>query len=171
MTYLSQQEMIWERHHQIVHEVLDLLEEESYFLCPTKCMFKQTSITYLGIIVDGSQLKPDPKKTSTLQDWPQHLSMVKEVQSILGVLGYQYPFIPNYANIAKPLVELTKKDHLFLWMLECTTALNTLIAITLDNPTLHQPDINCPFFLQVDTSSFTTGAILTQKDNDTLSQH
>jgi hypothetical protein len=43
-----------ERHHQIVHDVLDLLTEESYFLCPTKCTFEQSHITYLGIIVDSN---------------------------------------------------------------------------------------------------------------------
>jgi hypothetical protein len=153
------------RHQQIVHNVLDLLEVESYFLRPAKCSFEQTSLVYLGIIVDGNQLKPDPKKTSALQDWPCQLSTVKEVRNILGVLGYQRPFIPNYANIARPLVTLTKKDHPFTWMPECTTALNTLIKIILDNPSLQQPNLTCPFFLQVDASSFATGAILTQKDN------
>jgi hypothetical protein len=129
-----------ERHQQIVHKVLDLLEEESYFLRPTKCEFEQCSITYLGIIVNCNQLKPDPKKTSTLRDWPQTLHTVKEVRSILRVLGYQHPFIPNYANIACPLVTPTKKDHPFLWTLECTKALNTLISIILDNPVLQQLD-------------------------------
>jgi hypothetical protein len=74
-----------ERHCQITHEVLDLLEEESYFLRPAKCTFEQSSLTYLGIIVDGNQLRPDPKKTSALRDWPQTLHTVKEVRSILGV--------------------------------------------------------------------------------------
>jgi hypothetical protein len=154
-----------ERHCQITHKVLDLLEEESYFLCPAKCTFEQSSITYLGIIVDGDQLRPDPKKTSTLRDWPCNLHTVKEVQSILGVLGYQCPFIPNFANIAHPLVVLMKKDHPFLWTQECTKALNSLIVIILNNPALQQPDLNHPFFLQVDASAFATGAILTQKDD------
>jgi hypothetical protein len=140
------------------------LEEESYFLCPAKCEFEQCSITYLGIVVDGNQLKPDPKKTSALRDWPQTLHTVKEVQSILGVLGYQCPFIPNYANIACPLVTLTKKDQPFLWTQECTNALNSLITTILDNPALQQLDLSCPFFLQVDASAFAMGAILIQKD-------
>jgi hypothetical protein len=55
------------RHCQIVHDVLELLEAESYFLCPAKCTFEQTSLIYLGIIVDGNQLRPDPKKTSALK--------------------------------------------------------------------------------------------------------
>src|SRR6202012_2201800 len=88
----------------------------------------------------------------------------KEVRSLLGVLGYQRPFIPNYTNIARPLVTLTKKDHPFEWTPECTTAMNTLIDTILANPTLQQPDLAKPFFLQVDASAFATGAILTQKD-------
>jgi hypothetical protein len=152
------------RHCQIIGEVLHLLARESYFLRPAKCNFEQRSITYLGVIVENNTIRPDPKKTSALKDWPHQLSTVQEVRSILGVLGYQRPFIPNFTNIAKPLVALTKKDHPFSWTKECETALNTLITIILDNPSLRQPDLSRPFFLQVDTSVFTTGAILTQKD-------
>jgi hypothetical protein len=133
-------------------------------LRPAKCSFEQTSVTYLGIIVDGDKLLPDPKKISALKDWPRTLKTVKQVRSILGVLGYQRPFIPNYANITRPLVTLTKKDHPFLWTSDCTKALNQLINIILDNPFLAQPDLTKPFFLQVDASAFATGAILTQKD-------
>jgi hypothetical protein len=153
-----------ERHRQIVHEVLDLLTEESYFLRPAKCSFEQNHVTYLGIIVEGNKLLPDPKKTGALKDWPRTLNTVKQVCSILGVLGYQRPFIPNYADIARPLVALTKKDQPFCWTPDCTNALNQLITIILDNPSLQQPDLTKPFFLQVDASAFTTGAILTQKD-------
>jgi hypothetical protein len=78
-----------DHHRQIVHEVLEVLAEESYFLQLAKCSFEQTNITYLGIIVDGDKLLPDPKKTSALKNWPRVLNTVKEVCSILGVLGYQ----------------------------------------------------------------------------------
>jgi hypothetical protein len=152
------------RHQQIVCEVLDVLVKESYFLCPAKCSFEQTSVTYLGIIVNRDKLLPDPKKISALKDWPRTLNTVKQVHSILGVLGYQQPFIPNYANIARPLVTLTRKDHPFLWTADCTKALNQLIDVILNNPSLAQPDLAKPFFLQVDASAFATGAILTQKD-------
>src|SRR6202453_1646626 len=112
-----------------------------------------------------NKLKPDPKKTNTLKDWPRTLTTVKEVRSVLGVLGYQRPFIPDYANIARPLVTLTKKDDPFTWSRECTTALNTLIDVVLANSSLRHPDLTRPFFLQVDASAFATGAILTQKDD------
>jgi hypothetical protein len=151
------------QHRKIVCEVLEVLVEESYFLRPEKCSFEQTSVTYLGIIVDGNKLSPDPKKTSALKDWPRTLNTVKQVRSILGVFGYQRPFIPNYANIAQPLVALTKKTQTFLWTEDCTNALNKLIHIILDNPSVLQPDLAKPFFLQVNASAFATGTILTQK--------
>ena len=83
----------------------------------------------------------------------------------MGVLGDQRPFIPNYADITKPLTELTKKDQPFIWTPQCQQALDTLIDAVLANPTLLQPDPTKPFFLQVDASAFATGAILTQKDH------
>ncbi len=57
------------RHQQIVHEVLDLLEEESYFLKPSKCVFEQPQIEYLGIIINGDHIKIDPVKADGLHDW------------------------------------------------------------------------------------------------------
>jgi hypothetical protein len=62
------------------------------------------------------------------------------------------------------LVALTKKAQVFTWTEDCTKALNTLINIILDNPSVLQPELTKPFFLQVDASAFATGAILTQKD-------
>jgi hypothetical protein len=61
-------------------------------------------------------------------------------------------------------VALTKKTQAFTWTEDCTRALGTLINIILDNPSVLQPDLTKPFFLQVDASAFATGAILTQKD-------
>lgn len=119
-------------HQQIVHEILYILKEESYFLCPSKCIFEQICIKYLGIIVDGEKLTVDPKKAAGLCDWPHTLNTVKEVHSVLGVLGYQCPFIPNFANIAHSLVVLTKKGQPFNWTQECCTALDTLINIILN---------------------------------------
>ena len=82
-----------ELHQQIVNKILDLFAWESYFLCPAKCKFEQTRIEYLGLIVDREQLTIDPKNADGLHNWPRELTTVKEVRSVLGVLGYQCPFI------------------------------------------------------------------------------
>lgn len=87
-------------HQHIVDQVLETLNRESYFLQPSKCEFKRTRIEYLGLVVDRDKLTINPKKADGLRDWPWTLKTVKEVHSVLGILGYQRPFIPNYANIA-----------------------------------------------------------------------
>ena len=67
------------RHRQIVHEVLELLEKESYFLKPSKCAFEQTSIEYLGVVVTGDHISIDPAKIEGLKNWPRELTTLKEV--------------------------------------------------------------------------------------------
>jgi hypothetical protein len=57
-------------HCEIVHKVLDLLEKESFFLKPSKCKFKQTSIDYLGICIEKGVIRIDPAKRDGLTDWP-----------------------------------------------------------------------------------------------------
>jgi Reverse transcriptase (RNA-dependent DNA polymerase) len=58
-------------HWRLVHEVLDLLEEESFFLKPAKCKFEQQSINYLGIVVIKGTVQIDPTKQNGLAVWPQ----------------------------------------------------------------------------------------------------
>ena len=123
-----------------------------------------SKIECLGLVVDGDMLSIDPKKADGLHNWPRTLLTVKEVRSVLSVLGYQQPFIPHYADIAKPLTTLTKKDHPFVWTPECQKALDTLIDAVTSGPMLAQPDLTIPFFLQVNASAYAMGAILTQKD-------
>jgi Reverse transcriptase (RNA-dependent DNA polymerase) len=49
-------------HQQIIHDILDLLEAESFFLKPSKCKFKCSLIDYLGIIVSNGAISIDPTK-------------------------------------------------------------------------------------------------------------
>jgi Reverse transcriptase (RNA-dependent DNA polymerase) len=102
-------------HCRIVHDVLDLLEAESFFLKPSKCKFECSSIEYLGIVVSNGAISIDPTKRDGLATWPDQLTTMKQVRSTLGVFGYQRPFIRGFADIAKPLTKLTKKDTPFVW--------------------------------------------------------
>jgi Reverse transcriptase (RNA-dependent DNA polymerase) len=52
----------YDLHRRLVHEVLNLLEKESFFLKPAKCKFKQQSINYLGIVVTKGTVRIDPTK-------------------------------------------------------------------------------------------------------------
>ena len=155
-------------HQQIVHDVLDLLKCESFSLKPQKCAFEQMRVEYLGLLLDGETLCIDPSKIAGIAKWPRVLKSVKEVWSTLGVLGYHHAFIPGFADIAHPLLNLLKKGVPFVWTPECTTALDHLINLATTDPVLRQPDHNKPFELEVDAPQFTMGAILYQHDSDGL---
>ena len=70
-----------DRHRQIVHKLLDICEKESYFLKASKCVFEQRCISYLGIVIDGSNIKIDPRKVEGLKDWPREVRTLKEATS------------------------------------------------------------------------------------------
>jgi hypothetical protein len=109
-----------ELHKRIIHEVLDLINQEDFFLKLNKCLFHQKSIDYLGIRIEGGRISINPTKLDGLTNWKEELKNVHEVRSTLGVFGYNHPFIPGYSDIVRPLTHLTKKDVPFLWTEDCT---------------------------------------------------
>jgi RNase H-like domain found in reverse transcriptase len=141
---------------------LQQLEEHSLFLKLSKWEFEQPAIEYLGVYVKEGTICINPTKCNGLANWPHQLSTVKQVRSTLGVLGYQWPFIPHFAHIAKLLTSLLKKNQPFIWTNECTTALDTLITIITSDPVLHHPDHTKQFKLKVDASQYAIGPILYQ---------
>jgi len=80
------------------------------------------------------------------------------------VFGYQRPFIPNFATIARPLTNLLKANVPFIWTSDCHQALDTLINTICLHPILMAPDQDRQFELEVDVSQFALGAILWQRD-------
>jgi hypothetical protein len=137
------------RHKEITHAFLECMEECSYFLKPSKCQFKTTSMKILGWIVGEGQVRIDPAKVKGISEWPCKLTTVKQVHQILGLLGYQCHFIRGFAQIARPLHDLTKTktSALFQWMDECTAALNQLIEQVTSEPVLYHPNPSQPFEL------------------------
>ena len=155
-------------HEQITHEVLQLLEKNSYFLKLSKSEFRVENMNLLRWQVGNGEIQIDPNKISGIKNWPRTLKSKKDVQIVLGVLGYQRPQIKGFAKIAKPLVELTKKkeNHIFKWTKKAEEALNQLINIIASDPVLKCPDPEKQFEMKVDASAFTLGAVLSQKDKN-----
>jgi hypothetical protein len=82
----------------------------------------------------------------------------------LGVTGYQWPFIVNYAKLVLPLTKLLKNDAQFEWTDKQQDAIRALKWAIALNPRLHPPDLTKQFELQTDASAYALGATLFQKD-------
>jgi hypothetical protein len=153
-----------QHHCAVVCAVLSAMREASLFLKPEKCEFEKHKVEYLGLLLDGNSIKPDPSKVEGMHSWPTTLKSIKEVCSTLGVLNYNHAFIPGFAKIAKPLTELLKKDVPFIWSDQHTDTVQQLINKVTNQATLVHPDPRKDFELEVDTSNYATGAILFQRD-------
>ena len=68
-----------ERHWQICHELLDLMEKHSYFLKLSKCTFEQPKMDVLRWLAEDGNIKIDPAKIAGIAEWPRELKSVKEV--------------------------------------------------------------------------------------------
>ena len=87
-------------HQKITHKFLNQMERKSYFLKISKTKFEELQMEILGWQVGVGGIRIDPSKVAGIRDWPHQLKDVKQVHSTLGVLGYQRPFIKNFAAIA-----------------------------------------------------------------------
>ena len=80
---------------------------------------------FLGHVVYGEGIHTDPDKVKQIQNWVTPGS-VHHVRVFLGLTSYYRKYVMNYAQIACPLYELTKKDMEFFWSEEQQTAFQTL---------------------------------------------
>jgi len=78
-----------ELHRKMNHCLLQIFKEHSYFLKPSKCVFKQPEVDFLGVRLGHGKISIDPSKIAGIKEWPTTLKTVKEVRSTLGVIGFQ----------------------------------------------------------------------------------
>lgn len=153
-----------EQHAERLNKVLSRLETANLYAQLSKCVFAANEVEYLGHIVTNNGILPDPKKISSIKKYPKPRT-VKEIQAFLGLVGYYRRFIKNFAEIAKPLTELTKKDVKFNWDSTQEEAFQTLTNSLCCEPVLKYPDFTQPFILSTDASLIAIGAVLSQLYN------
>ena len=69
---------------------------------------------YLGFIINEFGVKPDELKIDAIRSLPVP-TCVREVRSFIGMCSYYRRFIPNFSQIAEPIVALTRKYAHFKW--------------------------------------------------------
>ena len=74
-------------------------------------------------------------------------------------------FIPNFADLAEPLVSLTGKDVPFVWRPACATAFTGLRDALMRAPILSFPTEHGDYILDTDASNFGLGVLSQIQDN------
>ena len=85
---------------------------------------------------------------------------VKELQSFIGGINYYARFIPNMADIAKPLYKLLEKETSWEWTNAVQAAFKKLKACLSDSPVLGMYQLNLPLILACGASNYGVGAVI-----------
>ena len=151
-----------ETHLEHLKEVFNRLRAADLKLKASKCNFFKKHIQYLGHIVSGEGIEPLPEKLASVKKMPPPTTP-KEARQFLGLAGYYRKFVPKYADIARPLTNLTKLSEPFDWSEQCDKAFNFLKEMLLKEPVLKYPDPNRPYTLFTDASKYAWACVLTQE--------
>ena len=127
-----------------------------------KCNFFKSHIQYLGHLISGEGIKPLPEKLESIKEMPPPTTP-KEVKQFLGLIGYYRKFVPRFADIARPLTNLTQLDQPFEWSDKCQTSFELLKEALIKEPILRFPDPNKPYILYTDASKYAWSCVLTQQ--------
>ena len=155
----------WQEHLQHLQEVFSRLENAGLTVKVQKCQFGQAEAQYLGHVIGGGRVKPDPGKLRAVGSYPRPLTK-KDVRAFLGLVGYYRRFIPEFAKTAAPLTDLTRKQmpNQVHWSSACEGAFEGLKDTLVKAPVLAVVDPEKAFILQTDASERGLGAVLSQVD-------
>jgi len=98
-----------EGHDEIVEEVLRRLEENDLYVKPEKYTWKVRKIGFLGVVIGPSGIEMEKEKVDRVLSWPEPRN-VKDVRKFLGLANYYRRFIKSFAQVARPMNVLTRKD-------------------------------------------------------------
>ena len=99
-----------EGHDKVVEEVLRRLEENNLYIKPEKCMWKVQKVPFLGVVMGKGKVEMKKDKVEGVLKWltPQ---CVRNVRKFLGLANYYRHFVKNFAKMALPINQLTRKDE------------------------------------------------------------
>lgn len=144
-----------------LREVLKMLDVDKFYAKLSKCEFATGQIAYLGHIVSKDRVCVDPGKVEAINKWPVP-SNIKNLRGFRGLTGYYCKYVFGYAQLARPLTQLLRKDA-FIWTDEALTAFNALKQALSTTPTLALPNFHEQFEVRTDASGHGVGAVLSQK--------
>ena len=102
-----------EEHHKRLEETLKLIEESGIKLNSGKCEFRNSNIRYFGHIIPDKGIQSSKDKIEAILKLPPP-SAISELIRFLGMTQYLGKYVPNSAEVLQPMLELLKKDTVWV---------------------------------------------------------
>lgn len=154
-----------EEHKKHLETILTTIENAGLTLKLKKCHFGQTQVELLGYVVSNKGISAQQSKVEAIRNLPEPQN-VKEVRSLLGMAGYYRQLILGFAEIAEPLVTLTRKGEIFRFGDIERDSFQKLKDALCSERVMAYPDPEKPYKLYTDASQFAIGGILVQNDEN-----
>ena len=155
----------FEGHMEELQKLFDALRRKNLTLKLSKCKFLRRKVAFLGHVVSGEGVSPNPNKIVAIEKMKEPIN-IKGLRRFLGMTSYYRRFIGDYARIAEPLNKLLQKGAIYRWNDNCQKAFDILKEKIKTAPLLVYPDFNRTFILQTDASLIGLGAVLCQLDDE-----
>ena len=84
----------------------------------------------------------------------------------MGLAGYYRKFINRFADAARPLTKLTRKDFKFIWTDDCQTGFEYSRTCLMESPILKYLDPHKRYVVFIDASDQAAATVLTQEYTD-----
>lgn len=99
---------------QRLGDVFERLHNYGLKLKPKKCQLLKDKVLFLGHVVSGEVISPNPALIKDVQEWQPPIN-TQQLQAFLGLCNYYRRFVPAFAELASPLNDLLKKTAQFQW--------------------------------------------------------
>ena len=104
----------YQDHLNTFSQVLERLLKYGFTLNKAKCKFLQSSVVYLGHLIDSAGLHPTMDKLAAVRDAPPPKDAV-DLKSFLGLIMFCSRFMPHHSTVLAPLNGLLKKNLPWIW--------------------------------------------------------
>jgi hypothetical protein len=150
-------------HFEGVNRVLRRFGDANICVSAKKFKIGVPELVIVGHSCSFEGRKPDPRKIDKIINWPIPKD-ITGVRGFLGTAGDVRIFIHKFSQLARPLVDLTRKDAEFIWTDTHTAAMDALKQKISSAPCLRPIDYSSggEVILAVDSSHIAVGWILSQ---------
>jgi len=145
-------------------KVFQRIHQSGMKMKPSKCELMQTTVTFLGHLVNAEGIKPDPCNVLKIKEMPTPQNL-KQVRRFLGMCGYYRRMIKDYSKRARPLFNLLKGDQDFVWTISQQEAFDDLKQVLISPEIMSIPRDEGLFILDTDASGEGIGAVLQQEQD------
>lgn len=150
-----------EDHLRDLAEVFARIKKAGMKLKPSKCSLARKEVRFLGHLVSRDGVRPDPHNTQKVSLWPRP-EAAEDLRSFLGLCGYYSRFIPNYAEVTKPLRETLDRPGVLEWTERMVEAFAALKSKLTSSPVLALPSFRGVFRLATDACQSSVGSVLSE---------